>query len=198
MRKAVIHFARRGIRKNGKLTLEYDKHRTVLLKGKTMLKKIIPVLVAVALTAAFTLPNAQTKASKIGFVNAQKVLECHPDGKGIVAQRKKAEDELKPIQQQLTALQAKLQQNSATAAERQQYDVLAKSYQARAKQLQDKFDKLLTPVTKDVDVAVSKVAKAQGYVVVMDRLIASSSGLVIYADPEGTDLTDDVCVEVKK
>jgi outer membrane protein len=163
-----------------------------------MLKKIIPVLVAVALTAAFTLPNAQTKANKIGFVNAQKVLECHPDGKGIVAQRKKAEDELKPIQQQLTALQAKLQQNTATAAERQQYDVLAKSYQARAKQLQDKFDKLLTPVTKDVDTAVSKVAKAQGYVVVMDRLIASSSGLVIYADPEGTDLTDDVCVEVKK
>lgn len=163
-----------------------------------MLKKIIPVLVAVALTAAFTLPNAQSKATKIGFVNAQKVLECHPDGKNIIAQRKKAEDELKPIQVQIQALQAKLQQNTATAAERQQYDVLAKSYQARAKQLSDKFEKLLTPVTKDVDVAVSKVAKAQGYVMVMDRLIASSSGLVIYADPEGTDLTDDVCVEVKK
>ncbi len=163
-----------------------------------MLKKIIPVLLAVALTAAFTLPNAQSKATKIGFVNAQKVLECHPDGKNIIAQRKKAEDELKPIQQQIQALQAKLQQNTATAAERQQYDVLAKSYQARAKQLQDKFDKLLTPVTKDVDTAVSKVAKAQGYVMVMDRLIASSSGLVIYADPEGTDLTDDVCGEVKK
>jgi outer membrane protein len=198
MRKAVIHFARRGIRKTENRTSRYTKRQKVLLKGKTMLKKIIPVLVAVALTAAFTLPNAQSKATKIGFVNAQKVLECHPDGKGVIAQRKKAEDELKPIQAQIQALQAKLQQNTATAAERQQYDVLAKSYQARAKQLQDKFDKLLSPITKDVDVAVGKVAKVQGYVVVMDRLIASQSGLVIYADPEGTDLTDDVCAEVKK
>jgi Skp family chaperone for outer membrane proteins len=32
----------------------------------------------------------------------------------------------------------------------------------------------------------------------MDRLIASQSGLIIYADPEGTDLTDDVAAEVKK
>ena len=163
-----------------------------------MFKKIIPILLAVALTAAFTVPNAQTKASKIGFVNAQKVLEAHPDGKKVIAQRKKAEDELKPIQTQIQALAAKLQQNTATAAERQQYDVLAKSYQARAKQLQEKFDKLLEPITKDVDAAVGKVAKAQGYVVVMDRLIASQSGLVIYADPEGTDLTDDVAAEVKK
>jgi outer membrane protein len=170
----------------------------VLLKGTTMLKKFIPVLFAVALTAAFTLTQAQTKATKIGFVNAQKVLESHPDGKGVIAQRKKATDELKPIQDQIQALAAKIQQNTATAAERQQYDVLAKSYQARAKQLQDKFDKLLAPITKDVDSAVAKVAKAQGYVVVMDRLIASQSGLIIYADPEGTDLTDDVAAEVKK
>lgn len=163
-----------------------------------MLKKIIPVLLAVALTAAFTLPHAQTKATKIGFVNAQKVLESHPDGKNVIAQRKKALDELKPIQDQLTALQAKIQQNTATAAERQQFDLLAKSYTARSKQLQEKFDKLLAPITKDVDAAVGKVAKAQGYVIVMDRLIAQSSGLVIYADPEGTDLTPDVSAEVKK
>jgi outer membrane protein len=198
MRKRVLHFARRGIHKTENRTSRYTKRQKVLLKGKTMLKKIIPVLLAVALTAAFTLPNAQSKATKIGFVNAQKVLESHPDGKGIISQRKKAEDELKPIATQIQALQAKIQQNSATAAERQQYDVLAKSYQARAKQLQEKFDKLLAPITKDVDTAVGKVAKAQGYVVVMDRLIASQSGLVIYADPEGTDLTDDVAAEVKK
>jgi hypothetical protein len=37
-----------------------------------MLKKIIPVLVAVALTAAFTLPNAQTKAAKALLPNAKK------------------------------------------------------------------------------------------------------------------------------
>ena len=163
-----------------------------------MLKKIIPVLLAVALTAAFTLPNAQSKATKIGFVNAQKVLECHPDGKGIVAQRKKAEDELKPLVTQIQGLQAKVQGGQATAAERQQYETLVKSYQARVKALSDKQTALLAPITKEVDVAVNKVAKAQGFVLVMDRAIASSSGLVIYADPDGTDLTDEVIAEVKK
>ena len=57
---------------------------------------------------------------------------------------------------------------------------------------------LLAPITKEVDAAVNKVAKAQGFVLVMDRAIASSSGLVIYADQDGTDLTDEVIAEVKK
>ncbi|NJK46422.1 MAG: OmpH family outer membrane protein [Pleurocapsa sp. SU_196_0] len=162
------------------------------------MKKILPILLAVAATAAFTVPLAQTRATRIGFVTAQKVLENHPQGKGVLDQRKKAEEELKPLQAQIVALQQKIGTGSATAAERQQYETLVKSYQTRLKALQDKQNKLLEPITKQVDAAVGKVAKAQGYVLVMDRAIAASSGLVIYADPEGTDLTDEVIAEVKK
>jgi outer membrane protein len=162
------------------------------------MKKILPILLAVAATAAFTVPLAQTRATRIGFVTAQKVLENHPQGKGVLDQRKKAEEELKPLQTQIVALQQKIGTGSATAAERQQYETLVKSYQTRLKALQDKQNKLLEPITKQVDAAVGKVAKAQGYVLVMDRAIAASSGLVIYADPEGTDLTDEVIAEVKK
>jgi outer membrane protein len=162
------------------------------------MKKFLPIILAVAATAAFTVPLAQSKATRIGFVTAQKVLENHPQGKGVLDQRKKAEEELKPLQAQIVALQQKIAGGSATAADRQQYETLAKAYQARAKALQDKVTKLLDPITKEVDSAVAKVAKAQGYVLVMDRQIAASSGLVIYADPDGTDLTDEVIAEVKK
>jgi outer membrane protein len=162
------------------------------------MKKYLHIILAVAATAAFTVPLAQTKATRIGFVTAQKVLENHPQGKGIVDQRTKATEELKPLQTQIVALQQKIQGGTATAAERQQYETLAKTYQARAKALQDKISKLLEPITKEVDLAVQKVAKAQGYVLVMDKAIAASSGLVIYADPDGTDLTDEVIAEVKK
>jgi outer membrane protein len=162
------------------------------------MKKILPIIAAIAVTAAFTVPLAQTRATRIGFVTAQKVLENHPQGKGVLDQRKKAEDELKPLQTQIVALQQKIGAGSATAAERQQYETLVKSYQTRLKALQDRQNKLLEPITKEVDAAVAKVAKAQGYVLVMDRAIAASSGLVIYADPDGTDLTDEVIAEVKK
>ena len=162
------------------------------------MKKFLHIILAVAATAAFTVPLAQTKATKIGFVTSSLVLQGHPQGKIVLDQRKKAEDELKPLLVQIQALQAKIQSGQATAAERQQYETLAKSYQARAKALQDKQTALLAPITKEVDAAVNKVAKAQGYVLVMDRAIAASSGLVIYADPDGTDLTDEVIAEVKK
>jgi outer membrane protein len=162
------------------------------------MKKLLHIALAVAATAAFTVPLAQTRATRIGFVNAQTVLQQHPQGKNILDQRKKAEDELKPLQTQITTLQQKIAGGTATAAERQQYETLVKSYQARVKALSDRQNKLLEPITKEVDAAVSKVAKAQGFVLVMDRLIAQQSGLVIYADPDGTDLTDDVVAEVKK
>ena len=162
------------------------------------MKKFLHIILAVAATAAFTVPLAQTKATKIGFVTANLVLQAHPQGKVVLDQRKKAEDELKPLVTQIQALQAKVQGGQATAAERQQYETLVKSYQARVKALSDKQTALLAPISKEVDAAVSKVAKAQGYVLVMDRQIARDSGLVIYADPDGTDLTDEVIAEVKK
>ncbi len=163
-----------------------------------MLKKILPIAVAVALTAAFTVPMAQTRATRIGFVNAQNVLAGHPQGARVIDAQKKAQAELKDLSDRVQALQAKVANNTATAAERQQLETLIKTGQARQTQLKTQLDKLLEPITKQVDAAVAKVAKAQGFVLVMDRAIASQSGLVIYADPEGTDLSDEVIKEIKK
>jgi outer membrane protein len=163
-----------------------------------MLKKILPIAAAIALTAAFTLPMAQTKATRIGFVNAQVVLKGHPQGTKVLDAQKKAQDELKSISDKITPLQAKIANGTASATEKQQYETLVKTYQATQARLKAQIDKLLEPITKQVDAAVAKVGKAQGFVLVMDRAIASQSGLVIYADPEGTDLSDDVIKEIKK
>ena len=50
---------------------------------------------------------------------------------------------------------------------------------------------------EDVDKAIAKVAKAQGFSVVMSRQVAAQSGLVVYAD-EDTDLTQAVIQELKR
>jgi outer membrane protein len=163
-----------------------------------MLKKLLPIAAAVAITAAFTVPMAQSRATRIGFVNAQNVLKNHPQGARILDAQKKAQDELKGILDRIEALQVKVANNTITPAERQQLETLRKTGQARQTALNTQISKLLEPVTKEVDVAVNKVAKAQGFVLVMDRAIAQQSGLVIYADPDGTDLTEEVIKEVKK
>ena len=48
-----------------------------------------------------------------------------------------------------------------------------------------------------MDKAIAKVAKAQGFSVVMSRQVAAQSGLVVYAD-EDTDLTQAVIQELKR
>jgi outer membrane protein len=147
--------------------------------------------------AAPAAPAQGTQGSAICFVNAQSILEGNPDGAKVLEARKAAAAELQPLVQQIQALQQKIQAGSATAAERQQYDTLVKTYQARSKALQDAQNKLLEPITKAVDAAVAKVAAARGCVVVLDRQIAASSGLVVYADPS-TDITQDVIAEVQR
>jgi outer membrane protein len=144
-----------------------------------------------------TAPATPTPGSAICFVNAQSILEGSPDGAKVLEARKAAAAELQPLVQQIQALQQKIQAGSATAAERQQYDTLVKTYQARSKALQDAQNKLLEPITKAVDAAVAKVAATRGCAVVLDRQIAASSGLVVFADPS-TDITQDVIAEVQR
>ncbi len=154
--------------------------------------------VANAQTTPVTPPNPAASTT-ICFVNAQKVLQNHPQGAKVLEAQKKAQDELKVLSDQVQALQVKISNGTATAAERQQYETLIKTGQARQAQLKAQIDKLLEPITKDVDAAVAKVANARGCGVVLDRAIAANSGLVIYVNPNSAlDITDDVILEINK
>ncbi len=148
-------------------------------------------LAPLALVATFGLgtlaPHAQTAPQKIGFVDVSKLLAAHPNDKDIKDIQAKADAELGAIDKQIKAIDAK--GAGASAAEKQQRETLVKTIQSKA----DGYDKQINPkisvVEKAVDTAVSTVAKANGYAVVMDRDVAAKSGLVIYADPTA-ELTD--------
>jgi outer membrane protein len=132
---------------------------------------------------------AQPKSTKICFVQSQPILEAHPDGAKVVALKADAEKELKPILEQARALQAKA--GGISAAERQQLDTLSKTIQATQRKWQDKIDKLLQPIEADIDKAIASTARTLGCNVVLDRLVARSSALVVYADDD-LDITKDV------
>jgi outer membrane protein len=146
------------------------------------------------------IPIAQPAASSnICFVDAQRVLAGHPQGAKVLEAQKKAQEELKTISDKILPLQAKIANNTASPAERQQYDTLVKTYQASQSRLKAQIDRMLVPITKDVDVAVTKVALAKGCSVVFDRAIAAQSGLVVYVNPAfSVDISDDVILEISK
>lgn len=148
---------------------------------------------------AQTTPPVPTSASVICFVNTQKILEAHPQGAKVLEAQQKAQAELKELSDKVLALQVKIANNTATPAERQQYETLVKTGQARQAALKTQIDKLLAPITLAVDAAIAKVAVVRGCGVVLDRAIASQSGLVVYVNPNtAVDISDDVIVEIKK
>ncbi len=152
---------------------------------------------AVAAGSAFTFGVAQNKSTRLCFVNAQNILKAHPKGKEVEGLRDSATKELQPLQTQAQALQQKVAAGTATAAERQQLDTLSKTIQATGKKWQERINKALDPITKEIDELIKTAARASSCSVVMDRAVAGQSALVVYADDD-TDITEDVTKLIKK
>ncbi|WP_034357503.1 OmpH family outer membrane protein [Deinococcus phoenicis] len=157
-------------------------------------KALAPLAIVAAFGLGTLAPHAQTAPQKIGFVDVQKLLSSHPNDKDIQAIQQKANTELAPLDKQIKDIDAK--GASATAADKQNRDALIKTIQAKAKTYDDQMKPKVAAVEKAVDTAVNSVAKANGFSIVMDRNVAASSGLVIYADPS-TELTDSALKALK-
>jgi outer membrane protein len=160
------------------------------------MKRILPMILTALLIGALTMPQAQQKAFKMGFVNTSELLNVHPKGKearDILAARNK---ELKEISDKLTPLIDKVNKGTATAADRQTIDVLQKSANAIDQRYTKSYNSVTDPITKDIDPLVAKIARAKGFSVVMSAEQAGQ-GLIVYAD-EDLNLTDEVIVELKK
>ena len=157
-------------------------------------KTLAPIAVVAALGFGSLVPHAQTAPQKIGFVNVAEVLKAHPSNASITALQTKANTELGALDNQIKAIQAK--GAGATAAEKDQATQLTTTLNAKVKDYNDQLAKATAPVEKAVDAAVSTTAKAQGFSIVMDKGIAATSSLVIYADP-GTDMTATVIKNLK-
>jgi outer membrane protein len=159
------------------------------LSAKTFLspKALAPLAIVAAFGLGTLAPHAQTAPQKIGFVDVQKLLVSHSSNAEIEAIQKKASTELDAINKQIQAIDVK--GAAVTATDKQNREALVKTGQAKAAE----YDKQLAPkvavVETAVDAAIDKVAKANGFGVIMDRNVAKNSGLVVYADP-AAEMTD--------
>ncbi|WP_243030401.1 OmpH family outer membrane protein [Thermus altitudinis] len=163
------------------------------------MKRLSLAALLLAFSALLTPMLAQNKnvATRVGFVDADALVQAHPDYKKVQDLQAQARKELGPIEEKIKPLEAKIRSGQATAKERQDYENLVKTYQDTVKKWQERQNPVLKPILEDVDKAIAKVAKAQGFSVVMSRQVAAQSGLVVYADDD-TDLTEAVKKELKR
>ncbi len=147
----------------------------------------VPMLAALLLSGLLV---AQTppSANKIGYLNARAVVEAHPQFARVKEVQTKAEAELKPLQEQVQALEAKLRQGSATTQEQQDYRTAVQNLETTRQKWSEQQGSVLRPITEDIDKVIGRVAKEQGFAIVLDQEVAASSGLVVYAAQE-LDLT---------
>ncbi|MBF6594884.1 MAG: OmpH family outer membrane protein [Thermaceae bacterium] len=156
----------------------------------------VPVLLGL-LFGGWLMAQDKSVPNRIGYIDSDVVLQAHPDFAKVKEVQTQAQGELKPLQDQLTALEAKLQGGGATAKDQQDYQALRQGYQDTLKKWQAKQDVVLNPITDEINNIVAKVAQEQGFALVMDKRVAGSSGLVVYAD-NGLDLTDAVVKAIPK
>ena len=140
-------------------------------------------------------PHAQTAPQKVAFVNVAALLQDSPDQALVADLRKKADAELKPLDDQIKALQA--QGDKITPADKDKLTQLLTTIQAKIKDYDKQIGDKVQPMTAKVDAAVKAAAVANGVAVVMDAAAARDSGLVVYAD-DSTNLTDAVKASIKK
>ncbi|WP_038059020.1 OmpH family outer membrane protein [Thermus amyloliquefaciens] len=163
------------------------------------MKRLSLAALLLAFGALLTPMLAQNRnvATRVGFVDADALVQAHPDYKKIQDLQAQARKELAPLEEKLKPLDQKVRSGQATAKERQDYEALLKTYQDTVKKWQDRQNPVLKPILEEVDQAIAKVAKAQGFAVVMSRQVAAQSGLVVYADDD-TDLTEAVKKELRR
>ncbi|MFC4455762.1 OmpH family outer membrane protein [Deinococcus sonorensis] len=136
-----------------------------------------------------TVPHAQQAKARVGIVNVQLVVQAMPGGANYVALSKKADTDLQARTQKVQELAARLRSGKATAADRTAYVDAQKAYTTTAQSYSKQLSTAFTPLASKVNAAVAAVAKSSGYSVVLDRRVALTNGLVVYANEQATDLT---------
>ena len=135
---------------------------------------------------------AQESGGKLGFVSVTALIEATPEGQAVLEIRLAASEELRPLQTQLELYNQQAQAGTLSEADRAQANLLQLDYTQKIQEYQANLDAAYSSFSQVIDPAIAQSAKDQGFAVVMNSEIAASSGLVIYADPEATNLTEDV------
>jgi outer membrane protein len=170
------------------------------------MKKVFLSLVVIGF---FVAGAAYAETLKVGFVDAQKVLEVSKEGKRVrgtmeeyVKSRQKIidleEQELKQIEEELTR-QGSLLSPEAKKVKQDNFQKKLMEYQKRAadlnKEVQGKKFESLKDFNKKLEEAVKQIADKEGYTFVLDK--NTDGGVVIYSK-DTYDITPRVIEQVDR
>jgi outer membrane protein len=142
--------------------------------------------------------RALPSAARIGYVTVPSVIQATPAGSALKKVEAARGTETKPITDTLKVLQPKMRAGSATFEERDQWDALNKKYATIAKKYDVQFQKIVQPFDKKLLTAIKKSADSQGFSLIVDGIIATDSGLLLYANQDAANITKDVITQFKK
>lgn len=170
-------------------------------EGRCLLKqlffKTIPIGLAVLSLGGWMVAQNPTTPTRVAYLEGNKIVENTKDFNKLKAVRDQAEAELKPLNDRLLTFESKIQANTATAAERQEYNTLRQTAQQTLEKWQTRQNQLLGPLAETANQTIAKVAKAQNVGFVFDSRIANQNGVIVWAD-DSLDLTNAVVQALPK
>ncbi|MBZ9749324.1 OmpH family outer membrane protein [Deinococcus sp. HMF7604] len=143
-----------------------------------------------------TVPHAQQAKSRLGIVNVQQAVKALPESKAYLDLNSKVAADLAAKEKALSELNAKAAA-SRSAADRAALTKAQQAYSAARADYAKRIDTTFAPLATKLNAAVAKVAKANGYSVVLDEQVAAQTSLVVYANESATNLTQAVIKSLK-
>lgn len=143
--------------------------------------------------------QAQEKPLKIALINKIALLQAHESGKAAAALAQQRDAELKPLVDELQALQTKSQSAELSAEERSRAQILVSTVEQTRSRYAADIATAAAPAEEAINAALTAVSQAQGYTLVIDGDLAGLGGLglFVYVDPAGLpDITEQVIAQM--
>lgn len=151
------------------------------------------MLLPLALLA--TVPHAQGAKNRLGLVDVQAAVKALPASKAYLDLSARVDADLKGKRAKIDTLAARAA-STGSAADRKALLDAQQAYNSAQTGYQSRLSAAFQPVSVKVNAAVARVAKANGYSVVMDRQVAAQTRLIVHASSTA-DLTAAVIKALK-
>ncbi|MDQ3460065.1 MAG: OmpH family outer membrane protein [Deinococcota bacterium] len=146
---------------------------------------------------AFGTFTAQDTPTRVVFIDSARLFDAHPQGGEVAALIREREEDLAELRTELEAIVARVQGGQeASLEDRQRYEVLARTIEESNRRWAEEISAAAEPISAAIDGAISTVAQENGYNIVLDGVVASTSGLIVYAD-SGLDVTESVIERIR-
>ena len=134
----------------------------------------------------------------IAFVRSGQVLAAHPAGKAAETLTQQARTELEGIAVALQPLQVKANSGTAlTPEEQDQLELTQRTIQETQQRYQQEIEAAAKPATDEINAIIQRLAKENGYSLVLNFEVAQTSNLVLYANDNVPDITEEIIAEIQ-